>query len=107
MRSSESCVCGIGFGILQGIEGRAEDILEIPARSGGSARIHPNVFHKILEPLPLHPWQIVQEDDGSRVLLAANGGALDTVRISSDIDHWPEDRPALPIRCPAGPVKNF
>jgi phenylacetate-CoA ligase len=98
MRSSESCDCGIGFSILQSIEGRAEDILEIPARSGGSVRIHPNVFHKVLEPLPLHGWQIVQEEDNIRVLLAQTEGPLDTVRISSEIERALEQQGALSIR---------
>jgi phenylacetate-CoA ligase len=98
MKSSGNCDCGKVLAILQSIEGRAEDILEIPARSGESVRIHPNVFHKILESLPLHTWQIVQEENSIRVLLAHTDGLLDTVRISSEIEGALEQQGALPIR---------
>jgi putative adenylate-forming enzyme len=100
MRSNDRCDCGIGFSLLGGIEGRAEDILELPARSGGSVRIHPNVFHTILDPLPLQAWQVIEEPDAIRVLVARPEGPLDRVRISSDITEAIEQRGAVapPIR---------
>ncbi|GAA4288655.1 hypothetical protein [Georgenia daeguensis] len=33
--------------------------------------MHPNVFHDVLDGLPLTGWQVVQEADGLRVLLTA------------------------------------
>ena len=107
MKSSEHCDCGMGFAILQSIEGRAEDILEIPARFGGNVRIHANVFHKILEPLPLHAWQIVQEEDSLRVLLAQTEGPVDTARVSSEIECPLEQQGASPIRVHAEQVKEI
>jgi phenylacetate-coenzyme A ligase PaaK-like adenylate-forming protein len=106
MSSSEPCGCGIGFATLQSIEGRAEDILEIPARSGRTVRIHPNVFHQVLESEPLQAWQIVQEEDGIRVLLAQTGSSLDTARISLEIERALEQQGAVPTRVHTEQVKE-
>jgi phenylacetate-coenzyme A ligase PaaK-like adenylate-forming protein len=96
MRSDEGCNCGIGFALLRGIDGRAEDILQLPASSGGFVRIHPNVFHTILEHLPVQAWQVLHESDVIRVLLARPEGSLDTLRIASDINRALEQQGAVP-----------
>jgi phenylacetate-CoA ligase len=81
MRSDDGCECGCGFALVRGIEGRAEDILELPGRFGGSVRIQPNVFHKILEPLPVQGWQVIEEPDLIHVLLARPKDTVDTLRV--------------------------
>jgi phenylacetate-coenzyme A ligase PaaK-like adenylate-forming protein len=95
MKSDSLCDCGIGFGLLGGIEGRAEDILELPARSGRSVRIHPNLFHAILERLPVQAWQLLQEPDSLRVLLARPEGPIDTRLVSSQIGQALERQGAI------------
>lgn len=60
------------FGLLDQIEGREEDILTLPGIDGGSVRIHPNIFHAVLEPTG-GPWQVVREADELRILLADDG----------------------------------
>ena len=75
--SNVPCDCGVGFSLLGGIEGRAEDILELPDRAGVPVKIHPNIFHKLLESLPIRGWQVVQEPDAIRVLLVAPEPQLD------------------------------
>ena len=95
MRSDELCDCGMRFALLGGIEGRAEDILRLTARSGGFVRIHPNLFHKILEPLAVQAWQVIEEPDAIRVLLAKPEGLLDTLDISSKIERALEENGAL------------
>ena len=60
------------FGVLDEIEGREEDILTLRGRHGGSVRIHPNVFHAVLEPTG-GPWQVIHEADRLRILLADDG----------------------------------
>jgi putative adenylate-forming enzyme len=67
--STERCACGIGFALLDRIEGRREDIIELPGRDGGSVSIHPNVFHRVLELVPAAAWQVVVAPDAVRVLL--------------------------------------
>jgi phenylacetate-CoA ligase len=68
-RSAERCDCGLPFALLSTIEGRAEDILQLPAQRGGTISVHPNVFHRVLERLPVRQWQVVQEAAGLRVLV--------------------------------------
>ena len=74
--AGEPCPCGREFALLAGIEGRAEDILELPGVEG-RVRVHPNVFHRVLEPAPAAGWQVVQEADGLRVLVAGARPTLD------------------------------
>ncbi|HET6571727.1 MAG TPA: hypothetical protein VFG58_09595 [Solirubrobacterales bacterium] len=39
--SPEPCPCGRPFPLLKTIEGRSDDILELPARGGGTTKVHP------------------------------------------------------------------
>lgn len=58
--SDERCDCGRELGLVAHIEGRAEDVLFLPAAIGATVSIHPNVFHRVLESLPVRQWQIEQ-----------------------------------------------
>jgi phenylacetate-CoA ligase len=67
------------FGLLAGIEGREEDILTI-----GGVAVHPNVFHAALERLPVAGWQVIDEGDTLRVLLAASL-SIDTMAVRDSV----------------------
>ena len=69
--ASSDCPCGRPFRMIDAIEGRLEDILVFPARDRPrvSVSVHPNVFHELLERLPVAGWQVVQEPSRVRVLL--------------------------------------
>jgi putative adenylate-forming enzyme len=67
--SREPCSCGRSFAVLDAIEGRREDVLELPSSAGGSVAVHPNLFHDVLDLLPLRGWQVRQEPSGLRVLV--------------------------------------
>jgi putative adenylate-forming enzyme len=67
--SSETCPCGRSLAVLDAVEGRREDVLELPSRDGGKVTVHPNVFHEILDLLPLRGWQVREEPFGLRVLV--------------------------------------
>jgi putative adenylate-forming enzyme len=73
--STERCDCGIGFALLDRVEGRREEILDLPARAGGVVAVHPIVFHGALEQVPTAAWQVVAERDALRVLLERPYGA--------------------------------
>lgn len=79
---AESCDCGLPFALLSSIEGRAEDILQLPTPLGSTISVHPNVFHRVLEPLPAREWQVVQEPERLRVLVVEPHAdlALESVR---------------------------
>ena len=63
------CPCGRSFTLLEGIEGRIEDVLDLPGRAG-AVSVHPIVFHHVLDQAAKAGWQVVQEPAGLRILLA-------------------------------------
>ena len=54
------------------IQGRTEDILHLPTASGGEVPVHPITFHHVLDSLSVSGWQVIQEEDGLRVLLSGS-----------------------------------
>ena len=75
------CPCGRSFTLLEDIEGRIEDILQLPGKTG-SVNVHPIVFHHLLDEAGSSGWQVIQERSGLRVLLAglAPGASAEGVR---------------------------
>jgi putative adenylate-forming enzyme len=67
--SPDPCPCGRPFAILKDVEGRQEDLLWLPDSHGHPVTIHPNLFHGVMEGLPVKQWQIVQEPGRLRVLI--------------------------------------
>ncbi|HET7090412.1 MAG TPA: phenylacetate--CoA ligase family protein, partial [Anaerolineae bacterium] len=72
------------FARIDGIQGRTEDILRLPGVSGEEVAVHPITFHHVLDSLPVSGWQVVQEEDGLRVLLSgAPNGANDFLLVDA------------------------
>ncbi len=68
---TEACSSGLSFGILESVQGRVEDALQLPAKSGGRVAIQPLVFNRVMDILPVSGWQIVQgADDGLTLMLS-------------------------------------
>ncbi len=68
---TEACASGLPFAILESVQGRVEDELLLPAKSGGRVAIQPLVFNRVMDILPVSGWQIVQDaDDRLTVLLS-------------------------------------
>lgn len=67
--ATEPCPCGRPFALIDGIQGRVEDILRFPAIAGGEIAVQPLVFSNILDTLPVAGWQVVQEASGALTLL--------------------------------------
>ncbi len=67
--SGGACACGRAFTLIDDIQGRAEDVLWFPKPDGGRVAVQPITFHHVMELLPVSAWQIVQENDGLKVLL--------------------------------------
>lgn len=68
------------FAALAGIEGREEEVLTLRGVS-----VHPNVFHAALEPLPVTGWQVIDEGDRLRVLLAGSGRGIDVADVAASV----------------------
>jgi phenylacetate-CoA ligase len=59
--SDEPCPCGRGFAVVTEILGRADDLLDVPARTGGTVQLHPISLRKPLsEARAVRAYQIVQ-----------------------------------------------
>ena len=75
------CPCGRAFTLMEDIEGRIEDVLQLPGRTG-AVTVHPIVFHHVLDQAALAGWQVIQESSGLRVLVAGltPGNSLQSAR---------------------------
>jgi putative adenylate-forming enzyme len=91
-RSTEPCDCGLPFDVLSTIEGRAEDVLDL------GVSVHPNVFHHVLEALPVREWQVIQEATRLHVLLGAPRSPIATDDIARAITRALEHVGAKPPR---------
>jgi len=81
--SEASCPCGRKFGLLRAVEGRIEDVLDLPAAHGGQVAIHPNVFHRVLEPLPVRQWQVEQGADVLTVRIVLGQATVEPASIGA------------------------
>ena len=79
------CPCGRPFGLLAGVEGRTEDVLDLPTLNG-TAHIHPNVFHTVLDELPLAQWQVIHQDEALQILLVPAGPGIDIPGVRRSIE---------------------
>jgi len=75
--SDRTCPCGRTFALIEGIQGRQEDVVHLASRDGSRVAVHPNVFHDVLDRLPAGEWQIVEEDSGVRLLVVRPGPGFD------------------------------
>jgi phenylacetate-CoA ligase len=78
------CPCGRGFALLGGIEGRLEDVLFLPGKAG-RVRVHPLVFHRVLDEVSVRGWQVIQESAGLRILLAGLVPGLSAEKVGVDV----------------------
>ena len=72
--SPDPCPSGHPFALIGDIQGRVEDTLSFPGVAGGVVNVHPLVFSRIMDTLPVSGWQVIQEVDGLRVLLSGVRG---------------------------------
>ena len=69
------CPCGRSFARLSAVEGREEDVLMLPG-DDGEVRVHPNLFHHVLDDATIGGWQVIEEATGIRVLLVGLAPAV-------------------------------
>ncbi len=74
--SPDPSPAGQPFVLIDGVQGRVEEILSFAGVAGGSVNVHPLVFTRIMDTLPVSGWQVVQEADGLHVLLSGVHGDL-------------------------------
>jgi phenylacetate-CoA ligase len=67
--STEEHACGLPFAVLESVQGRKEDALELPGLAGGRVMVQPLVFNRVMDVAPVSGWQVIQEVDDSLMLL--------------------------------------
>src|SRR6266704_4384369 len=75
--ATNPCPSGHPFALIDDIQGRVEDVLSFPGVAGGVVNVHPLVFSRIMDLLPVNGWQVIREVDGLRVLLSGVRGAFE------------------------------
>jgi putative adenylate-forming enzyme len=75
--ATEPCPDGMPFRLLDSIEGRTDDAVVLPTPAGGTVRVHPVVFHRVLDLLDAPAWQVRQHGADITVLVAAPGPQVD------------------------------
>jgi phenylacetate-CoA ligase len=84
--SSDPCPCGRPFPLLKSIEGRSDDVLEMPARAGGTIKVHPLTLRSPMAGIgALSEYRIVYGSGGLRVEAVFNGGG-DRERACQEIE---------------------
>jgi putative adenylate-forming enzyme len=71
------CTCGLPFRLVETIEGRTDDILQMSTPDGHLIQIHPIAFHRVLDLLDAAGWQVREEPHRLHVLVAGAPPAFD------------------------------
>jgi phenylacetate-CoA ligase len=83
--SDQQCSCSRSFQLVAAIEGRTDDIIALRGRDGGNVRIHPVVFHRVLDLLHAEAWQVRQEDNSLRVLIVSPQASVNCAAVAERI----------------------
>lgn len=95
---AEICPLGLPFEIIAAVQGRTEDILALPGVHGTFVHVNPLVFHNVMDRVPTSGWQVVQEPDGLRVLLAGLLEGQDTTKITRAFEQALAEQQVVPLR---------
>ncbi len=75
--ATDPCPSRRPFALIDGIQGRVKDVLSFPGVAGEVVNVHPLVFSRIMDTIPVSGWQVVQEVDGLHVLLSGVRGEFE------------------------------
>ena len=92
------CSCGCAFALINDVQGREEEVLHFPSRSGGTIAVHPMVFYRILDATSISSWQVVQDGSILRLRLTGDAHTIQEQRIVNIVQSTLEQQN---IVCPA------
>ncbi len=81
----DRCPCDRPFALIDDIQGRVEDVLSFPGVTGGMVDVHPLVFSRIMDTLPVSGWQVIQEIDGLHVLVSGMCSEVGDERLANTL----------------------
>jgi acyl-coenzyme A synthetase/AMP-(fatty) acid ligase len=70
----------------------------LPAVDGTSVSVHPNVFHDLLDSLPVKQWQVDQQTDGLMIKIVPGEAAVDQSHLTEALQRALETIGALAPR---------
>ena len=79
------CPCGRPFRLVESIEGRTDDMLVLSTPDGGTVRVHPVVFHQVLDLLDASGWQVSQQKGELLVLVASPGAGFNAATTEREV----------------------
>jgi phenylacetate-coenzyme A ligase PaaK-like adenylate-forming protein len=79
------CSCGCAFALIDEIQGRRERVLYFPGSDGGAVAVHPMVFYRILDAIPVTGWQVVQEGETLSLRLTGSPKGVDTQALVNSV----------------------
>lgn len=97
--SAEAQSCRLPFLVLESIQGRSEQVLELPGAGGARVMVQPLVFHRVMDIVPASGWQVIHEaDDRLTVLLAgAREGLTDADLRERLADSLAQEQVRVPV----------
>jgi len=95
--ATEPYPCGRPFRLLAAVEGRTDQLLQLPGRDGARRPVHPVVFHQALELVDAAGWQVRQDPDGLTVLVASPGPAFDAPAVQRAVAAGLADAQVAPL----------
>jgi phenylacetate-CoA ligase len=69
--SADPCPCGRSLRLIGELQGRTQQTLYFPSPTQGRLAVPPDVFHRVIDGLPIIGWQIVQDREALTVHLRA------------------------------------
>jgi len=84
--SPEPCPCGRTLSVLDAIQGREEERLDLPSATGtGRTAVDPILLHAALDTLPVSAWQIRIDNEAVVLVLARAPAGFDDARLVSTV----------------------
>ncbi|MFI5176755.1 MAG: phenylacetate--CoA ligase family protein, partial [Terriglobia bacterium] len=69
--SADPCPCGRSLRLIEELQGRTQQTLYFSTATQGRLAVPPDVFHRVIDRLPIIGWQIVQDREALTVHLRA------------------------------------
>ncbi len=77
--------CGLPFRLIEAVEGRTDDLMQLPGNAGGTVTVHPIAVHRALDDVPAAGWQVREEEDRLRVLISRPGPGFSSERVATSL----------------------
>lgn len=71
--SNVKCPCGMSYPLIEGIQGRSDQIINFVSRDNKKVAVHPAIFSNIMDHAGVTRWQVILEKEQFTFLITATG----------------------------------